>query len=219
MVVIVLVEDEVDFLVIVMDYFFVVGYQLWCFVDGVEVFVQVCVVLLELIVFDLMLFGLDGLLVCCIVWNFFNVLIIMIIVKVEEIDWLFGLEVGVDDYLCKLYSLCELMVCIVVVLCCVQFILVLVCFVVDDVMCIVCVVGQVFVFIVIEFDLFVIMVCWFGVIFLCVQLLDVVVGENFDVSDCVIDSYIKNLCCKFVVCLFGVELIQLVYGLGYCFEF
>lgn len=45
-----------------------------------------------------------------------KVFIILFIVKGEEMDWVFGLEFGVDDYIVKLFSLRELLVRIKVVL-------------------------------------------------------------------------------------------------------
>lgn len=72
-----------------------------------------------LMVLDLMLLGEDGFFICCCLCNFNNmILILMFIVKGDEIDCIVGLEVGVDDYLFKLFNLCELLVCIKVVLCC-----------------------------------------------------------------------------------------------------
>lgn len=43
--------------------------------------------------------------------------IIMFIVKGDEVDCIIGFEMGVDDYLFKLFNLCELLVCVKVVLC------------------------------------------------------------------------------------------------------
>lgn len=66
-----------------------------------------------------MLFGISGV---ELVWCFkkeeviVDILIIMFIVKVEEDNKIQGLEVGVDDYIIKLFSLRELVVCLKVVL-------------------------------------------------------------------------------------------------------
>lgn len=45
----------------------------------------------------------------------------MFIVKGEEDNKIQGLEVGVDDYIIKLFLFCELVVCLKVVLCCIGF--------------------------------------------------------------------------------------------------
>ncbi|MDN3648082.1 response regulator [Reinekea marina] len=62
----------------------------------------------DLIVLDLMLPGLDGISLCKKIRANSSVPIIMTTAKVEEIDRLLGLELGADDYLCKPFSLREL---------------------------------------------------------------------------------------------------------------
>lgn len=57
-----------------------------------------------------MLLNKDGFSLCWEIWFVSYVFIIMVIVKVEEIDWLLGFELGVDDYICKFYSLREVVV-------------------------------------------------------------------------------------------------------------
>lgn len=55
--------------------------------------------------------------VCWEVCKKYDMLIIMLIVKDFEIDKVLGLELGVDDYVIKLFSMCELLVCVKVNLC------------------------------------------------------------------------------------------------------
>lgn len=62
----------------------------------------------DLIVLDLMLPGTDGITLCQEIRKTSNVPIIMVTAKAEEIDRLLGLEVGADDYLCKPFSVREL---------------------------------------------------------------------------------------------------------------
>lgn len=61
----------------------------------------------DLLVLDLMLPGLDGFEVCRIVRQEFNVPILMLTARTEEIDRVVGLEMGADDYLTKPFSMRE----------------------------------------------------------------------------------------------------------------
>jgi len=60
-----------------------------------------------LILLDLMLPGKDGVTICKEIRANSNIPIIMVTARTDEIDRLIGLEVGADDYLCKPYSLRE----------------------------------------------------------------------------------------------------------------
>jgi two-component system response regulator BaeR len=62
----------------------------------------------DLIVLDLMLPGTDGLDICRELRKSSDLPVIMTTAKVEEIDRLIGLEIGADDYMCKPFSLREL---------------------------------------------------------------------------------------------------------------
>ncbi len=63
----------------------------------------------DLILLDLMLPQIDGLEVCRELRKTSNVPIIMITARGEEIDRVVGLELGADDYVCKPFSVRELM--------------------------------------------------------------------------------------------------------------
>jgi len=63
----------------------------------------------DLILLDVMLPGLDGLSVCRKVKNYYNVPILMLSAKGEEVDKILGLELGADDYITKPFSVRELM--------------------------------------------------------------------------------------------------------------
>ena len=62
----------------------------------------------DLILLDIMLPRVDGLTVCKKIRNSFNMPIIMISAKDEEIDKILGLELGADDYITKPFSVREL---------------------------------------------------------------------------------------------------------------
>lgn len=46
------------------------------------------------------------------VWEKYFFFIIFLIVKIEDIDKIIGLILGVDDYIIKLFNLLEVVVCI-----------------------------------------------------------------------------------------------------------
>ncbi|NRB40608.1 MAG: winged helix-turn-helix domain-containing protein, partial [Pseudomonadales bacterium] len=52
--------------------------------------------------------GVDGLTICREIRSFSQIPIIMVTAKSDEIDRLLGLEMGADDYICKPFSLREL---------------------------------------------------------------------------------------------------------------
>ncbi len=61
----------------------------------------------DAILLDIMLPGMDGLAVCRAVRAVSQVPILMLTARVEEVDRLLGLELGADDYICKPFSLRE----------------------------------------------------------------------------------------------------------------
>ncbi|HZU87196.1 MAG TPA: response regulator, partial [Anaerolineaceae bacterium] len=63
---------------------------------------------LDLILLDLMLPFVDGLEVCREIRRTSNVPVIMITARGEEVDRVVGLEMGADDYVCKPFSVREL---------------------------------------------------------------------------------------------------------------
>ena len=63
----------------------------------------------SLVLLDLMLPGKDGVSICKEIRSFSDIPIIMLTARSDEIDKLLGLEIGADDYICKPYSLREVM--------------------------------------------------------------------------------------------------------------
>ena len=63
----------------------------------------------DLILLDVMLPKVDGLTVCNRVKQVYNVPILMISARDEEVDKIVGLELGADDYITKPFSVRELM--------------------------------------------------------------------------------------------------------------
>src|SRR5438874_651096 len=90
------------------DYLKAEGFDTHTIADGREVVAWVRAQAPELILLDLMLPGRDGLEICRDLRSFSDVPIIMVTAKVEEIDRLIGLDLGADDYVCKPFSVREL---------------------------------------------------------------------------------------------------------------
>jgi two-component system response regulator BaeR len=105
---ILIVEDEPKLAALESDYLRSQGYDTHCIADGSEVVSWVRANAPDLILLDLMLPGRDGLEICRELRTFTDVPIVMVTAKVEEIDRLVGLDLGADDYVCKPFSIREL---------------------------------------------------------------------------------------------------------------
>jgi two-component system response regulator BaeR len=105
---ILIVEDEPKLAALESDYLKSQGYDTHCIADGNEVVPWVRSNAPDLILLDLMLPGRDGLEICRELRTFTDVPIVMVTAKVEEIDRLVGLDLGADDYVCKPFSIREL---------------------------------------------------------------------------------------------------------------
>ena len=105
---ILIVEDEPKLAALESDYLRSQGYDTHCIADGSEVVAWVRANTPDLILLDLMLPGRDGLEICRELRTFTDVPIVMVTARVEEIDRLVGLDLGADDYVCKPFSIREL---------------------------------------------------------------------------------------------------------------
>lgn len=103
-----IVEDEIKLSSLVADYLKQSGFLTECIADGALVLPWLENNNTDLIVLDLMLPNKDGIDICRDIRRFSEVPIIIATARVEEIDRLLGLELGADDYICKPYSLREL---------------------------------------------------------------------------------------------------------------
>ena len=103
-----IVEDEPKLASLVADYLKAAGYEAHCIDNGLEVIPWVKSNAPDLIVLDLMLPGRSGLEICKELRTFSDTPVIMVTARVEEVDRLIGLEAGADDYLCKPFSVREL---------------------------------------------------------------------------------------------------------------
>jgi two-component system response regulator BaeR len=101
---ILIVEDEAKIADLVQKYLQSANYTTHCLANGAEVVPWVMQNTVDLILLDWMLPGKDGIEVCKAIRQISDLPIIMLTAKVEEIDRLLGLELGVDDYICKPFS-------------------------------------------------------------------------------------------------------------------
>ncbi len=113
---ILLVEDELDIASVVKKYLVMSGFEVTHIANGYDVVNWVKTQQPDLVLLDLMLPGNDGLSICKSIRTFSGVPIIMVTAKVEEVDRLIGLEIGADDYVCKPFSVKELVARVKVIL-------------------------------------------------------------------------------------------------------
>lgn len=104
---ILIVEDEPKIAAALADYVRAAGYDVSIAERGDLVPALVATRHVDAILLDLMLPGMDGLDVCRTVREVSQVPILMLTARVEEVDRLLGLELGADDYICKPFSLRE----------------------------------------------------------------------------------------------------------------
>ena len=105
---ILIVEDEDKIATLLSDYLREVGgYRTHVISHGDEAIDAFDAQQPDLVLLDLMLPGQGGLEVCKAIRAKSTVPIIMVTALVEEIDRLLGLEIGADDYICKPFSLRE----------------------------------------------------------------------------------------------------------------
>lgn len=218
---IVVVDDEEDIIEIFLYNFKKEGFQVYIVGNGIDG-VNLCKnILLDLVLLDVMMFGMDGVEVCEILCsNFFilNILICFFIVCLEDYLQIVGFDVGVDDYIVKLIKMCVFISCVKVLFCCQEIIVlkekVEIDLVIDCDKYIVYKSGQFVYFLKKEFELLVLLVLCFGIVFEWDIILEKVWGIDIVVGDCIIDVYVCKLWEKI-----GDEYIQMVKGIGYKFKF
>lgn len=113
---ILIVEDEHKLAQLLLEYMKEAGYQAYCLHDGDQVIPWLSSHHADLLILDLMLPGKHGDILCQEIRTYSDIPIIMATARVEEADRLTGLEIGADDYLCKPYSLREMVARVKVIL-------------------------------------------------------------------------------------------------------
>lgn len=105
--VILIVEDEEKIAQLLADYLRHDGFEVELLDEGTRAVELIEARAPALVILDLMLPGKDGLTICTEVRRFSDVPIMMLTAKVDEIDRLLGLQIGADDYVCKPFSVRE----------------------------------------------------------------------------------------------------------------
>src|SRR5919199_1891870 len=106
---ILIVEDEKEVAELVHDHLATAGHSVAVAGDGATALRLLDTRPVDLVILDWMLPGLDGLEVCRRIRARSITPILMLTARAEEVDRVLGLEVGVDDYLTKPFSLRELL--------------------------------------------------------------------------------------------------------------
>lgn len=105
---ILVVDDEPPIVELISSYLRNEGFSVHSAADGPQALQQARAVRPDLIVLDVMLPGIDGIELCRRVQQEFDVYVLMLTARAEEIDKIIGLSVGADDYLTKPFSPREL---------------------------------------------------------------------------------------------------------------
>ncbi|MCW8877815.1 MAG: response regulator [Kangiellaceae bacterium] len=216
---ILVVEDDDEIAEILIMYLHAANLETKHFDDGAGVVEWVQNNEPAVILLDLDLPTKQGQDVCKEVRAFSDVPIIMTTAKVEEVDRLIGLEIGADDYVCKPYSVKELVARVKVQLRKLNL--------GDSKSPSIKVDSDSFkIFFqteqveltAIEFKLFYLLFSNPNRIYSRAQIMDLVYQDYRDVSDRTVDSHIRNLRKKLAKLPLEEDLIRSVYGAGYKFE-
>jgi len=110
------VEDESKLAALLMDYLAAAGHVPTWINDGAKALALLRAQPFDAVLLDVSLPGMDGLAVCRSVRETSDLPVLMITARVEEVDRLVGLEAGADDYVCKPFSVRELVARVKVIL-------------------------------------------------------------------------------------------------------
>jgi len=219
---ILIVEDETNIAEVLVAYCEKEGYQAVHFSSGQGVTQFVKENSIDLILLDLMLPEVDGLTICKQIRLFSEVPIIMVTAKNEEIDRLFGLEFGADDYICKPFSPREVIARIKAVLRRVDNhsagLIKQSGFVMEPEKYKVKIKGELIDLTPIEFKIFELFLNNVGRVFSRDEILNRAYQDTIDVADRSIDTHIKNIRKKINAISAGSDPICSVYGVGYKIE-
>ncbi|HBN89362.1 response regulator [Rheinheimera aquimaris] len=216
---VVIVEDDLEIADILQKYLQAAELEVKHFADGVGVVEWVKQHQPAVMLLDLDLPTKQGADVCREIRQFSQLPIIMTTAKVEEVDRLIGLEIGADDYVCKPYSVKELVARVKVQLrrlnqqaqnnAMLQ--------VDPDAFC-VGYQGQSVELTAIEFKLFYLLYSHPNRIYSRSQIMDLVYQDYRDVSERTVDSHIRNVRSKLARFSLQSDIIRSIYGAGYKFE-
>ncbi|MBQ4838127.1 MULTISPECIES: response regulator [Pseudoalteromonas] len=217
---ILIVEDDFDIAEQVMLFFKASGFKITHIADGAEVVSWVRENGPDAILMDIMLPNQDGVVCMQQIREFSMVPIVMLTAKVSESDRLKGLEFGADDYVCKPFSAAELVMRIKAILrrCSAPVVSDTPDIEVNESQLLVSLKGQSLSLTKVEFDVFAMLYNAPNRVFSRQQILDHIQPDNFDISDRVIDSHIKNIRKKIKNIDISPKIVESVYGAGYRFN-
>ncbi len=220
---ILVVEDEHKLANVVQKYLQNAGYLTHHFDRGTGVVDWVKQNNPDAVLLDLIVPEVDGITLCREIRKFSEVPIIMVTAQVDEVDRVLGLEIGADDYICKPFSLRELVARVRAIL---RFERVSSqgTDYVDDMLSIdeermQCFVdGKVVDLTAVEFSLLCLLAKTPGRVYSRAQLIDQVYPDYRVVNERTMDSHIKKLRKRLKDAAGDVELIHSIYGVGYKLE-
>lgn len=212
-----LVEDDIDISYAVSQYLARSGFILKSFLDASDVIDSIKKKMPSLVLVDLMLPNQDGITLCGNIREFSTVPIIIITAKTSEKDRLLGFNVGVDDYVCKPFSIKELLARVKAVIHRSESRNII------DVNKLVLYAndfsisynGQTVHLTLIEFKLLELMHSHPGRIYSRQHIIDRIYNDYRVLSDRTVDSHIRNLRKKLADLGMGNNLIHSIYGAGY----
>jgi two-component system, OmpR family, response regulator BaeR len=213
---ILIVEDEPKLAALEADYLKAAGFETHSIGDGREVVSWVQAQAPDLILLDLMLPGRDGLDICRELRTFSDVPIVMVTAKVEEIDRLIGLDVGADDYVCKPFSVRELVARVRAILR--RRRTASTALVIDEQRHVAELDGRALDLTPVEFRLLLALASPSGRVFPRERLLERLYEDHRVVTDRTVDAHVKNLRRKLEEVRPGEELVRSIYGVGYKLE-
>jgi two-component system response regulator BaeR len=215
---ILIVEDEPKLAALEADYLKAAGFDTHIIGDGREVISWVRSQTPDLILLDLMLPGRDGVDICRELRGFTDVPIVMVTAKVEEIDRLIGLDSGADDYVCKPFSVRELVARVRAILRRGRAGSSVPGLVLDEATHRAELDGRVLDLTPVEFRLLQALAAAPGRVFARERLLERLYEDHRVVTDRTVDAHVKNLRRKLEEVRPGDELVRSIYGVGYKLE-
>ncbi|HZN24750.1 MAG TPA: response regulator [Burkholderiales bacterium] len=218
---ILIVEDEEKLAGLLRDYLAQEGYDVSLLHRGDQVEDWVRTHGTDLVLLDLMLPGKNGLEICkALRAGGYDLSIIMVTARVDEIDRLLGLELGADDYICKPFSPREVVARVKAVLrrtkraeAPPESRLEL-----DESGYKASLAGKDLGLTAVEFELLKVLASHPGRIYTREQLMDLMYRDQRVVSDRTVDSHVKKIRRKIAAVLPEREIVHSVYGLGYKYE-
>ena len=215
---ILIVEDEPKLAALEADYLKAAGFETHVIGDGRQVVDWVRAHAPDLMLLDLMLPGRDGLEICRDIRAFSDVPIVMVTARVEEIDRLIGLDSGADDYVCKPFSVRELVARVRAILRRGRGPLSAAGLVIDEEAHRAELDGRALDLTPVEFRLLRALAAVPGRVFPRERLLERIYEDHRVVTDRTVDAHVKNLRRKLEEVRPGEELVRSIYGVGYKLE-